>query len=141
VGKLDSLAVDGVLQVKDTLTVTNGRVGIDTQSPEHKLSIWDEEVSIVAGKLSKNTAFVGTGKKQKLVLGTNRENYLEIDESGTVTIKNLKVGRNSISWGTEVPNYSGTKGDVVFNTNFAADAPFAWFCLGAFRWQAIRPGQ
>jgi hypothetical protein len=141
VGELENLSVKGALQVKDTLTVINGRIGIDTQLPDYKLSIWDEEVSIAAGKLSKNTAFVGTGKKQKLVIGTNRDNHLEIDENGTVTIKNLKIGRNSISWGTEVPNYSGTKGDVVFNTNFAADAPFAWICLGAFRWQSVKPGQ
>jgi hypothetical protein len=141
VGNLENLSINGSLQVNNTLTVVNGRIGIDTDSPDHKLSLWDEEVAIAVGKFSKNTAFVGTGKRQRLILGTNRDNHLEIDEEGVVTIKNLKIGRNSISWGTEVPNYSGTKGDVVFNTNFSADSPFVWICLGAFRWQSVKTGQ
>jgi len=138
VGTLESLAVKGQTSLHDTMHVVKNRVGINTEDPDSALAIWDEEVNVSAGKLSKNVGFVGTGRKQNLVLGTNRQNHIEIDAEGLTTIQRLRVGRNNISWATEVPNYSGTKGDIVFNLNVAPDAPFAWSCLGAFRWQALK---
>jgi hypothetical protein len=118
--------------------VVKNRLGINTQDPDSALSVWDEEVNVNAGKFSKNTGFIGTGRKQNLVLGTNRQNHLEIDADGLTTVQRLRVGRNNIAWGTEVPNYSGTKGDIVFNLNVGPDTPFAWACLGAFRWQSLK---
>jgi len=138
VGTLESLAVKGTANLHDTMHVVKNRVGINTEDPDSALAIWDEEVNVSAGKLSKNVGFVGTGRKQNLVLGTNRQNHIEIDAEGLTTIQRLRIGRNNISWSTEVPNYSGTKGDIVFNLNVAPDAPFAWACLGAFRWQALK---
>ncbi len=137
-GTLDSLAVNGKINLHDTVHVVKNRVGINTQDPDSALAIWDEEVNVSAGKLSKNVGFVGTGRKQNLVLGTNRQNHIEIDSEGLTTIQRLRIGRNTISWGTEVPNYSGTKGDIVFNLNVAPEVPFAWMCLGAFRWQSLK---
>ena len=138
VGALESLQVDGHVNLRDTVTVNNGRVGINTEDPDSALSVWDEEVNVSLGKLSKNTAFVGTGRKGNLVLGTNRQNHIEIDSEGLTTVQRLRIGRNTISWSAETPGYSGTKGDVVFNVNTTAEGVFAWICLGAFRWQALR---
>jgi len=138
VGALENLQVDGHVNLRDTVTVNRGRVGINTEDPDSALSVWDEEVNVSLGKLSKNTAFVGTGRKGSLVLGTNRQNHIEIDAEGLTTIQKLRVGRNTISWSAETPGYSGTKGDVVFNVNATADGVFAWICLGAFRWQALK---
>jgi hypothetical protein len=137
-GTLDVLNVNGLVNLRDTVHVVKNRVGINTEDPDSALTIWDEEVNVSAGKLSKNVGFIGTGRKQNLVLGTNRQNHVEIDADGLTTIQRLRVGRNNISWGTEVPSYSGTKGDIVFNLNVSAETPFAWACLGAFRWQALR---
>ena len=137
-GTLDTLNVNGLVNLHDTVHVVKNRVGINTEDPDSALTIWDEEVNVNAGKFSKNTGFIGTGRKQNLVLGTNRQNHLEIDADGLTTIQKLRVGRNNISWGTEVPNYSGTKGDIVFNLNAGPETPFAWSCLGAFRWQSLR---
>jgi hypothetical protein len=140
-GTLDALNVNGQVNLHNTVHVVKNRVGINTQDPDSALVIWDEEVNVSAGKLSNNVGFIGTGRKQNLVLGTNRQNHLEIDADGLTTIQKLRVGRNNISWATEVPNYSGTKGDIVFNLNVGADTAFAWACLGAFRWQALRAGK
>jgi hypothetical protein len=136
-GTLDQLEVKGTASIHDTMHVVKQRVGINTQDPDSALTIWDEEVNVSAGKLSKNVGFIGTGRKQNLVLGTNRQNHIEIDSDGLTTVQKLRVGRNNLSWNTEVPNYSGTKGDIVFNVNVGADSPFAWVCLGAFRWQSL----
>lgn len=141
VGTLESLSVKGTANIYDTVHVVKNRVGINTQDPDSALAIWDEEVNVSAGKLSKNVGFVGTGRKQNLVLGTNRQNHIEIDSEGLTTVQKLRIGRNNISWGTEVPSYSGTKGDIVFNINAGADTPFAWICLGAFRWQSLKAGK
>ena len=37
-----------------------------------------------------------------------------------------------------ISEYPGAKGDLVFNTNYKQDAPFAWICLGAFRWSELK---
>jgi hypothetical protein len=138
VGVLDGLTVKGTASLTDTVSVTRNRVGINTQEPDSALSIWDEEIAVSVGKLSKNTAFVGTPRTQNLVIGTNRQNHIEIDSTGLTTIQKLRVGKNLIGHGKIVPNYSGNKGDIVFNIDMTPDTPFAWICLGAFRWQALK---
>jgi len=138
VGVLDGLTVKGTASLTDTVSVTRNRVGINTQEPDSALSVWDEEIVVSVGKLSKNTAFVGTPRTQNLVLGTNRQNHVEIDSTGLTTIQKLRVGKNLIGHGKTVPNYSGNKGDIVFNIDMTPDAPFAWICLGAFRWQSLK---
>jgi hypothetical protein len=137
-GTLKELAVAGKTSLTDTVTVIQNRVGINTQEPDSALTVWDEEVTVSAGKLSKNTAFVGTPRTQNLVLGTNRQNHLQIDTTGLTTVQKLRVGKNIIGHGKTVPNYEGNKGDIVFNLDMTPEAPFAWICLGAFRWQALK---
>lgn len=139
-GTLDSINVVGTSRFAQTLNVVKGRVGVNTHEPDSALSLWDEETNVSIGKLSKNTSFVGSSRKQNLAIGVNRQNHIEIDSEGLTTIQQLKVGRHRVSWGTEVPGYSGTKGDIVFNIN-ANDGIFAWVCLGAFRWQTVRMSQ
>lgn len=138
VGTLEDLTVSGTAQFTNTVTVIENRLGINTREPDSALSVWDEEVSISAGKLSRNTAFLGTPRMQNLVLGTNRQNHIEIDTAGMTTIQKLRVGKNLISHGKVVPNYAGNKGDIVFNIDMTPDTAFAWICLGAFRWQSLK---
>jgi len=124
VGTLDNLSV-------------NGRLGINTDSPTDSLSIWDEEINLVAGKHSKNTAYIGTNKNQDLVIGTNKQKQLTVSADGGVTVNNLTVGTNNLAFDNKVPGYSGTKGDIVFNKDLKDGAPFAWVCLGTYRWQPL----
>jgi hypothetical protein len=140
VGVLDHLDVAGISRFAQTLNVVKGRVGVNTHEPDSVFSLWDEETNVSMGKFSKNTSFLGSSRKQNLAIGVNRQNHIEIDSEGLTTIQQLKIGRHRVSWGTEVPGYSGTKGDIVFNIN-ANDGIFAWVCLGAFRWQTVRMSQ
>ena len=138
VGVLRDLRVHGETSLADTLHVSGRRVGINTERPEMALSVWDEEVTVVAGKRSQNTAFVGTSRQQALTIGVNRNANIEIDVDGLVTIKKLRLDRFNISHSAQVPGWSGTRGDWVFNSDPKPDQPFAWVCLGAFRWQALK---
>lgn len=136
-GILKELVVAGSAKFGDTMHVSGRRVGINTETPEMALSVWDEEVSILAGKLSKQEGYIGTARLQNLSIGVNRVPQIEIDTAGLTTIKQLRVGRHRISHATEVPGYSGTRGDFVFNANPSDNAPFAWVCLGSFQWKPL----
>ena len=135
---LRDLRVRGPVDLNGTVTVKGRRVGINTEDPESALSIWDEEVAITAGKHSKDTAFIGTAKKQALNIGINRGRDLQIDADGLVTVKELRLDRWRISFSNAAPGYSGTRGDLVINHDLKPDMPFAWVCLGAFRWQPLK---
>jgi hypothetical protein len=138
VGRLQELTVSGDTSLNETLNVVRNRVGINTKQPEMALGLWDEEVSIVAGKRQKDQAYIGTSRKQSLSLGVNRDVALEIDTDGLTTVKNLRIDRFKIGFAPQVPGYSGTRGDLVFNSDPKPDSPFAWVCLGGFKWQTLK---
>jgi len=138
VGKLTDLSTTGVTNLSDTVVVKGRRVGINTDDPEMVLSLWDEEVSLIAGKISKDRAFIGTARNQAIAIGVNRKPHVEIDTTGLVTVKEFRIDRWRISHGIEVPGYSGTRGDFVFNSDPKPDSAFAWVCLGGFRWQPLK---
>ena len=137
-GPLRELSVAGHTQLNETVTVNRRRVGINTEDPEMALSVWDEEVSIVAGKIKQQTAYLGTSRLSNLAIGVNRVPQIEIDIEGLTTIKQLRLGQHRISHDREIPGYSGTRGDIVFNSDPKPDTPFAWVCLGGFKWQPLK---
>lgn len=139
VGSLNTLTVLGDTKLNDTVNVTKRRVGINTEDPDMALSLWDEEISISAGKFKSNIGYIGTVRKQGLVIGVNKTPSIEINDTGLTAVKQLQVGVHRISHGNEVPGYAGTKGDIVFNANPTVENPvFAWQCLGGYRWKLIR---
>lgn len=137
-GVLSELTVSGTVNLNDSVRVINRRLGVNTDNPEMALSVWDEEVSVIVGKIEKQRAYIGTGRLQSLAIGINRVPQIEITAEGLTTIKQLCIGRHRISHADQVPGYSGTKGDVVFNSNPRAGEPFAWQCLGGFQWQPLK---
>jgi hypothetical protein len=140
-GTLKDLKTTGVVNLSNTVTVKSNRLGINTQDPEMALSVWDEEVSVIAGKLRKDQAFIGTARRQALTIGINRTACIEIDVDGLVTAKQFRIDRWRIGHGTEVPGYSGTRGDFILNNDPKPNSPFAWVCLGGFRWQSLRSAE
>ena len=84
---------------------------------------------------------MGTNREQGLVLGINRIPQLEIDSSGMTTVKKLKIGIHQISHDVQVPGWSGTRGDLVLNSNPGNDRVFGWLCLGAFKWQPLKSAE
>lgn len=137
-GNLVQLRVDGEADIAGSLSVRPRRIGINTQHPDMALSVWDEETALMFGKHKEQTAYIGTSRPHKLVIGINRSPAIEIDENSRITLKNLTVGRHRICHEPEIPNYSGTKGDVVFNSSPKGDGIWGWQCLGAFKWQPLR---
>jgi hypothetical protein len=114
------------------------RIGINTRDPEMALTVWDEEVCVLAGKLSQDLAYIGTGRRQSLALGVNRKHHIMIDVDGLITVQQLRIDRWKIGHAAQVPGYSGTRGDFVLNHDPKPEAPFAWICLGGFKWQPLR---
>jgi hypothetical protein len=138
-GTLSSLAVNGPVQFGSTFAIKGNRIGINTDSPDMALCVWDEEVSVKFGKLAKNSAYLGTGRKQKLTIGIDGSSHIELDsESLLTTLKQLRIDRFRIGHATDVPGFSGTRGDIMFNSDPKPGSPFAWQCVGGFKWQPIK---
>jgi len=139
VGHLNELNVKGEAEFNKTFYVVNKRVGINTIEPSMALSVWDEEVSIVVGKLKEQTAFIGTTGIQTLGIGINKRPEITVQENGLVIINKLQVGRNRIKYEAELPGYQGGKGDITFNTGISREQPiFAWVCLGGHKWLPLK---
>lgn len=138
-GRLRNLTVTGTVNLhNDTLSVLSRRIGINTRDPEMALTVWDEEVCVLAGKISQDFAYLGTGRRQALALGVNRKNHVVIDVDGLVTVQQLRIDRWKIGHAAQVPGYSGTRGDFLLNHDPKPESPFAWICLGGFKWQPLR---
>ena len=139
VGELHNLAVKGEAHIHNTLSVINRRIGVNTTAPQSALSVWDEEVAINIGKFKNNTAYIGTNQHQGMHIGVNRQSAIEIDSEANTTIKNLRLGIHKVSFAAELPNYAGSKGELVFNSNpNINDTVFAWVCLGGHKWKVLR---
>jgi hypothetical protein len=142
VGTLKTLQVKGEAHFNNnTLNVLNKRLGINTDTPEKALSVWDEEVSVVIGKHKTNQAYIGTNRDQSITIGVNREPQIEITTDGVTIIKQLCVGLHRLSHATQVPGHSGTRGDFVFNSSPGPDRVFAWVCLGGHKWQTLKSAE
>jgi hypothetical protein len=142
VGTLKTLSVRGEAHINNnTLNVLNKRLGVNTDTPEMALSVWDEEVSIVLGKNKANEAYIGTNRDQNVTIGVNRKPQIELNTNGLTTVKKLQVGLHKISHDVQVPGWAGTRGDIVFNSNPGPDRVFAWVCLGAHKWQVLKSAE
>ena len=134
VGKLEKLTVAGPTTLTDTVTVNNGRVGINTERPNMALDIWDDEVEITLGKRKQDTGYIGLGRKGTLEIGSSKT-AITIDDEGKTKVNELMIGRNNIAWSNEVPGFEGKKGDIVFNMNPTTSNAIGWQCLGKFKWR------
>ena len=133
VGGLTELEVKGFTTLNnETLNVLNTRIGINTDKPTMALELWDQEVSMSMGKVSKDTGFVGLAGKGDLHIGINQQGDIKITEDGLVKINKLKIGRNSVVWSDKVPGKQGLKGDIVFNSG--NEPVTGWRCSGGFNW-------
>lgn len=138
VGRLKTLSVTGETYLNDTVSVVKKRVGINTENPESALSIWDEEIVVNIGKHKNQEAYIGTARNQSLSIGINKTPQLTIGTDGVTTIKQMRVGQHRIGHSSELPNWSGTRGDIIFNSNPTPGSAFAWTCLGAFKWKELK---
>jgi len=115
VGELQTLVVRGSATLSGCAYIGNNRVGVNTDSPDAALSVWDEEATVSIGKLKQDTAYIGTNRRQNFAITINRQSQLEISADGITTIQKLQVGKHKISHSNEEPGWLGNKGDFVIN--------------------------
>lgn len=133
-GLVVDLQTDGENLLSDTLYVTKGRVGINSMDPSAVLSVWDQEVEITVSKHAQDTGYVGTPRRQKLVLGANSRENITLDVDGSVQVDSITIGGISMSSSDKIPNYPGKLGQMVWNSNPGSGGAIGWVCLGATRW-------
>lgn len=134
VGMLKELQVQGEFFSSETLYSSKNRVGINTMEPGAALTVWDQEVEIEIGKSSNETARIATTHKQDLILGSNRQPNMRLSADGSTELQKLRLGTQTFASSPTPPNYSGNKGDVVFNANPNLGGPMGWVCLGSSNW-------
>lgn len=134
VGMLRDLQTQGENLLSDTLYVTPRRVGINTIDPSSTFVVWDEEVEMIMTKRVQNTGYIGTGRNQDLILGANNKDNLRLKADGTVQAEKVTIGKSRISSAPHAPNYSGQRGDILFNENPTFGGPLGWVCLNDTQW-------
>ncbi len=136
-GVVEDLQTSGEALLVDTLYVQQGRIGINTMEPSHPLSIWDQEVEIVASKYSESTGFVGTARNQSLILGSNNKHNIVLVPDGSVEVENISIGPVAMTSGNKMPNYDGRAGHIVWNDTPTTGGPIGWVCIGGPRWASF----
>lgn len=138
-GRLSELNVSGIAQFNDTLVVTNtGKVGINTPEPDGALTIWDEDSELTIRKHKKKNMYVGTMRDTDLSFGTNGDVKLALRKDGTVELNQLEINGIKISVSNQIPTHNGKPGELVLMNNASEDEPWAYRCIGADRWKAIK---
>ena len=134
VGQLTDLQTLGDTYLSETVWVAGKRLGINTMEPSATFVVWDEEVEMIVCKKSKDHGYIGTPRRQNLILGSNNHDNIVLDVEGRTTIKHLRIGGNPISSEPSQPKMQSVKGHVVFNSEPAIGQPVGWVCLGESRW-------
>lgn len=134
VGMLVDLQTRGENLLSDTLYVTNKRVGVNTLDPSASLAVWDEECEVIVKKRKQETAYIGTDRRQEVVLGSSGNDNITLQVDGNTVIPKLTVNKIPMTSGASIPNYEGTLGQIVFNERPAQGYHIGWVCLGGARW-------
>jgi hypothetical protein len=137
VGVIEDLQTSGETLLVDTLYVQQGRVGINTMEPSYPLSVWDQEIEIVATKHTQDVGYLGTARNQSLILGSNNKQNITLMPDGSVEVDNINIGPIAMTSGNKIPNYSGRAGHIVWNDTPTTGGPIGWVCIGGPRWASF----
>jgi hypothetical protein len=120
--------------LSETLYVTKGRIGVNTLDPSAALSVWDEEVEIVANKRGRDRGYIGLPRRQELVIGVNSKDNIVCDVDGGVKVNSITVGETLMKSVKKVPSTEGARGQIAWNEFPDVGSPIGWVCLGGHRW-------
>jgi hypothetical protein len=134
VGALKELQVVGETLLDETLFVSSSRVGVNTMHPEGVLDLWDQEIQIVAMKKQQDVAFIGTGRNQTLIIGTNHRDQLTVNTDGSISVKSVNIGKTNHTSSNRMPTDNRPAGQIVWNEMPSVGAPIGWVSLGGARW-------
>lgn len=133
VGRLIELDVAGDTSLAETVNISNGRVGINTDEPSGALTVWDEESEFTVKKYKKRNTFIGTTRDCDLSIGVNSNPVLTVSKDGIATNR-IKLENTTISVSQEEPSHVGSPGDIVINLNIDSKLPWAYRCVGGKTW-------
>lgn len=134
VGVLNDLIVVGEILLDDSLFVTNKRLGLNTINPDYTVEMWDQEIQFVFTKTEKNVGYIGSKRKQKLVLGTFDKDNLVCEEDGSITVERMRLGFTKMSSAAFCPSENREIGEIVWNEQPRIGQPIGWVSLGGARW-------
>lgn len=134
VGMISDLQTRGETYLSEVLYVGKDRVGINTIEPAHSFSVWDQEVELGMGKRSRDVGWIGTSRRQDLILSANSQDNLVLGQDGTVRVQRLQVNKIHLISVSSTPNYDEPRGTVAFNENPAHGQPIGWVSLGNGSW-------
>lgn len=137
VGRLTKLDVAGETHIADTLNITRGRVGINTDQPAGAFTVWDEEAELTVRKLKSRTMFVGSSRDCNISIGVGGNPVLDITPTGA-SMKQVTIGGITISTAIEAPVTTGTPGDLCINSRPDLSPAWAWRCIGSNRWVELK---
>lgn len=141
------------LEVKETLYVKDGRVGVNTTVPNKSFAVRSQGIEVVIGA-DDATGFVGTFEPRPFAIGTDDKKIIYIATDGKVTIHNstsiegklgigirnpqedlevkgnIKFHDKTFSSGNAIPTTGvWSKGSIVWNSEPDLDQPVGWVCL------------
>lgn len=134
VGMVKDLQTAGETYLSEHLYVGKNKVGIGTIEPAFSLTVWDQEVELGFGKRSKDVGWIGTSRRQDLILSANNQDNLTLCQDGTVRVQRLQVNKINLISTNGTPNHNEPRGTVAFNENPAPGQPIGWVSLGNGAW-------
>lgn len=134
VGMIKDLQTQGESYLSEVLYAGKNKIGINTLEPAYSLSIWDQEVEVGIGKRSRDTGWIGTGRRQDLIVSANNQDNLILKQDGSVEVQRLQVNKVSLISSAGTPSTAEPKGTVAFNENPAPGQPIGWVSLGNGSW-------
>jgi hypothetical protein len=138
VGLLQNLRVQGDAEFNSTMTVgEKGRVGINTDSPDGALTIWDEDAEITFSKSSRRRMRIGSTRDGELVFGSNNKDQLFLRNNLEEITEPLKIMGIKFSVLDQIPDHRGEPGEIVYNRNARSGQPIIYICQGNNNWAAV----
>lgn len=134
VGMIKDLQTQGESYLSEVLYAGKDKVGINTLEPAYSLTVWDQEVEVGVGKRSRDVGWIGTSRRQDLILSANNQDNLVLKQDGAVSVHRLQVNKISIISAASTPSGHEPKGTVAFNENPAPGQPIGWVSLGNGAW-------
>lgn len=134
VGNLNELTVSGQAIIHETLVVTDGKVGINTESASGALSVWDEDAEFTLVKHSPKTMFAGSTRITDIILGSNNQEQIKLKSDGKIELNGpVRFGGLLINIVDRIPEKIGEPGEIAIMN----DGTAIYRCLGQNSWGRI----
>ena len=134
VGNLLELVVSGQAIIAETLAVTTGRVGINTEEPRGALTVWDEDSEFTLVKISPKCIFAGSTRASDVSLGSNNNEQIKLKTNGNIEINGaIRINGLLVGVVDKIPERVGEPGEIAV----LRDGSGIYRCLSQNRWAKI----